>query len=141
MGINNQGREDGLAGRQQSKVSKRQASNKAQRDQQQENERLDPATARMEAQSMRWVDGEKMLKKKLQVLYDRQQEGKDLGVPVLARYLGEDIPVWVTPDKEAEWQKKVDLRYEEMRQEEEEWKKKMANIIASRERNIGVTTA
>ena len=35
---------------------------------QQEKEFRDPATARMEAQSSRWVDGEKMLKKKLLIL-------------------------------------------------------------------------
>lgn len=102
----------------------------------------DMASARMVSQPSRWVDGEKMLKKKLQVLYDRQKEGKDLGVPVLTRYLGEDIPAWITPDimEEAEWKKKVEIRYEEMRLEEEEWKKKMGEFISHRERDIGVTT-
>ncbi|MGK3735423.1 MAG: hypothetical protein ACI90V_002263 [Bacillariaceae sp.] len=103
----------------------------------------DAATARMEAQSSRWVDGEKALKKKLQVLYDRQSNGKDLGVPVLTRYLGEDIPAWITPDimDKDEWKKKVEDKYEEMRKEEEEWKKEMAKIITQRERDIGITTA
>jgi hypothetical protein len=106
-------------------------------------ESSDAATARMEAQSSRWVDGEKALKKKLQVLYDRQSNGKDLGVPVLTRYLGEDIPAWTTPDimDEDEWKKKVEDKYEEMRKEEEEWKKEMAKIITQRERDIGITTA
>ena len=103
----------------------------------------DAATKRMEAQSSRWVDGEKALKKKLQILYDRQQKGLDLGVPVLTRYLGEDIPAWITPDKmdENEWREKVKDKYEEMRVEEEEWKKKMEKIITQRERDIGITTA
>jgi len=103
----------------------------------------DAATARMEAQSSRWVDGEKALKKKLQVLYDRQQKGNDLGVPVLTRYLGEDIPAWITPEimDEIEWKKKVADKYEEMRQEEEKWKEEMSKIIARRERDIGITTS
>ena len=106
-------------------------------------EASDAATVRMEAQPSRWVDGEKALKKKLQVLYDRQSKGKDLGVPVLTRYLGEDIPAWTTPDimDEDEWKKKVVDKYEEMRKEEEEWKKEMAKIITQRERDIGITTS
>lgn len=103
------------------------------------------ASARMEAQSSRWVDGEKALKKKLQVLYDQQMKGKHLGVPVLTRYLGEDFPAYVgTPDSPMdvdEWRKSVAEKYEEMRLEEEEWKKEMAKLIAKRERNIGITTA
>jgi len=110
-----------------------------------ENRRIssDAATIRMEAQSSRWVDGEKALKKKLQVLYDRQQKGNDLGVPVLTRYLGEDIPAWITPEimDEVEWKKKVEDKYEEMRQEEEIWKEEMSKIIARRERDIGITTS
>mmetsp|Transcript_29339 Transcript_29339/g.79431 ORF Transcript_29339/g.79431 Transcript_29339/m.79431 type:complete len:296 (-) Transcript_29339:1194-2081(-) len=105
----------------------------------------DAASARMAAQSSRWVDGEKALKKKLQVLYDHQMNGKYLGVPVLTRYLGEDIPAFVgTPDspmKEDEWKKLVEAKYEEMRLEEEEWKKEMAKLVETRERNIGITTA
>ena len=93
----------------------------------------DAATARMEAQSSRWVDGEKALKKKLMVLYDIQAKGDHLGVPVLTRYLGEDIPAFVgTPDstmKEEEWKKLVDAKYEEMRLEELEWQKKMSLLM------------
>lgn len=103
------------------------------------------ATARMEAQSSRWVDGEKALKKKLKVLYDQQLEGKHRGVPVLTRYLGEDIPAYIgTPDspmKEDEWKKLVEAKYEEMRLEDEDWKKKVAEQIGNRERDIGITTA
>jgi len=104
----------------------------------------DAATARMEAQSSRWVDGEKALKKKLKVLYDQQLKGKYLGVPVLTRYLGEGIPAYVgTPDspmKEDEWKKIVESKYEEMRLEDEDWKKKVAAQIAKRGRDIGITT-
>jgi hypothetical protein len=102
------------------------------------------ATARMEAQSSRWVDGEKKLKQKLQVLYDRQQQGHDLGVPVLTRWLGDDFPAYVTPDMNidvAEWKQQVQEKYAEMRKEEEEWQAQMNKIIQQRERDIGITTA
>lgn len=98
---------------------------------------------RMAAQSSRWVDGEKALKRQLSVLMNKQQnEGVDLGVPVLTRYLGEDFPAWVTKGMdEAEWRKKVDAKYEQMRQEEEEWQRTMKQIINQRERDLGITTA
>jgi hypothetical protein len=100
------------------------------------------ATARMLAQSSKWVDGEKTLKKKLAVLSEEQQQNKNLGVPVLTRYLGEEFPAWVTSDMdEAEWKKKVDEKYADMRKEEEEWIKQMQHLIDERERDIGVTTA
>mmetsp|Transcript_89793 Transcript_89793/g.134578 ORF Transcript_89793/g.134578 Transcript_89793/m.134578 type:complete len:221 (-) Transcript_89793:58-720(-) len=100
------------------------------------------ATARMLAQSSKWVDGEKALKKKLAVLSEQQQENKLLGVPVLTRYLGEDFPAWVTPEMdEADWKKKVEEKYAEMRKEEEEWIKQMQRVIDQRERDVGVTTA
>jgi hypothetical protein len=99
------------------------------------------ATARMEAQSSRWVDGEKALKKQLQVLYDMQQRGENLGVPVLTRFLGDDFPAWVEPGMdEAEWKRRVDAKYAEMRAEEELWKKEMQKLIEQRERDIGITT-
>lgn len=102
---------------------------------------VNAATARMEAQSSRWVDGEKALKKKLQVLYDMQQKGENLGVPVLTRFLGDDFPAWVEPGMDGEeWKKNVDAKYAEMRQEEEDWKKEMQNLIEQRERDIGITT-
>ena len=42
---------------------------------------------------------------------------------------------------EAEWRKKVDAKYAEMRAEEEEWIKQMQKLIDERERDIGITTA
>jgi len=97
-----------------------------------------------EAEPTSWVEREKALKRKLRVLYDQQAKGENLGVPVLTRYLGEDIPAYVgTPDstmKEEEWKLLVEAKYKEMRQEEEEWQKKMALLIEKRERDIGITT-
>ena len=99
------------------------------------------------AHSTRWVDGEKALKKKLQVLFDIQKKGNSLGVPVLTRYLGEDIPAFVgTSDstmKEEEFKQLVEAKYEEMRKEEEEWQKKMALLIEKQKnerRDMGITT-
>jgi hypothetical protein len=100
------------------------------------------ASAAMMAQSSKWVDGEKKLKKKLMELYEKQQNGELLGVPVLTRWLGDDFPAWVTPDMdEAQWRKDVEAKYKEMREEEEQWKRDMQRIISQRERDIGITTA
>lgn len=108
----------------------------------------DGAIAGMEEPSTRWVDDEKKLKKNLQVLYDIQAKRESLGVPVLTRYLGEDIPAFVgTPlstMKEEEWKKLVDAKYEEMRKEEEEWQKKMTLLMEEQSKNrrdMGITTA
>lgn len=92
----------------------------------QENE----ATKRMKQQSSKWVDGEKRLKQKLKVLADRQAQGKDIGVPVLTRYLGEDFPAWPGEgvDKD-EWNKKVADKYTEMRKEENEWIKMVEKFL------------
>lgn len=88
------------------------------------------ATARMLAQSSRWVDGEKALKKKLSELEQLQKKGELLGTPVLTRWLGEDFPAWVTPGMdEQKWRDDVAQKYKEMREEEEEWKRKMQAII------------
>jgi len=87
-------------------------------------------TARMIKQDSKWVDGEKKLKQKLKVLAERQAQGKDLGVPVLTRYLGEDIPAW--PDEtmdETTWRKKVDIKYAMMREEEKQWRKKVSEFM------------
>eukprot|EP00980_Cylindrotheca_fusiformis_P014498 scaffold3875_cov123-Cylindrotheca_fusiformis.AAC.18 len=102
----------------------------------------DAATARMMAQSSKWVDGEKALKRQLKKLLEQQEKGENLGVPVLTRYLGEDFPAWVTPDMDEEqWKQKVAEKYQEMAKEEEAWKIEMQKVIDQRERDIGVTTA
>jgi hypothetical protein len=102
----------------------------------------DAATARMMAQSSKWVDGEKAVKRQLKKLLEQQEKGENLGVPVLTRYLGEDFPAWVTKDMdEEEWKRKVAEKYKEMGEEEEEWRKEMQKIIDQRERDIGITTA
>eukprot|EP00533_Pseudo-nitzschia_delicatissima_P004461 CAMPEP_0116091366 /NCGR_PEP_ID=MMETSP0327-20121206/7468_1 /TAXON_ID=44447 /ORGANISM="Pseudo-nitzschia delicatissima, Strain B596" /LENGTH=236 /DNA_ID=CAMNT_0003582715 /DNA_START=92 /DNA_END=802 /DNA_ORIENTATION=- len=91
-----------------------------------------------------WVEREKNLKKKLRVLFDQQAQGKNLGVPVLTRYLGEHIPAFVgTPDvtmKEEEWKTLVDQKYTEMREQEDAWQAKMALFIEQQDRNPGITT-
>lgn len=88
------------------------------------------ATAAMLQQDSSWVDGEKKLKKKLKELAERQAKGLDLGVPVLTRWLGDDIPAWAGEGVDVEeWQKKVDARYDEMREEEMRWREKMADLM------------
>ena len=89
------------------------------------------ATARMMAQSSKWMDGEKALRKQLQVLMDQQQHNNEnLGVPILTRYLGEDFPAFVTKDmNEQEWKQKVDEQYKQMRKEEEEWQIQMQQLM------------
>jgi hypothetical protein len=89
-------------------------------------ETSEEATRRMMAQESKWVDGEKKLKAKLKKLAELQSQGKDLGAPVLTRYLGEDIPAWAGEGvDEAEWNKKVKAEYDRMREEEEEWRRKV----------------
>jgi Tfp pilus assembly protein PilE len=84
------------------------------------------ATAAMEKQPSSWVDGEKRLKEKLKVLYEKQKNGKELGVPVLTRYLGEDIPAWAGEGvNEVEWRKQVDAKYKEMAKQEKQWRETM----------------
>ncbi|KAL7576973.1 hypothetical protein ACA910_006728 [Epithemia clementina (nom. ined.)] len=83
--------------------------------------------------STKWVDGEKKLKRRLEKLAQRQASGMDIGVPVLTRWLGEDIPAWPTdPDHPMdvdEWKKKVEERYTEMRQEEMEWRMQVTHYL------------
>jgi hypothetical protein len=89
------------------------------------------AAERMLQQDSKWVDGEKKLKAKLKVLAVRQAQGMDLGVPVLTRYLGEDIPAWPGQGVDVEeWKLKVTTKYAEMRKEEEEWKRKVSVFMA-----------
>ena len=88
---------------------------------------------KVDEMSTKWVDGEKKLKKRLEILSQRQASGQDIGVPVLTRWLGDDIPAWPTdPDNhmdEAEWKKIVAERYEEMRKEEMEWRSQMTHFL------------
>ena len=81
------------------------------------------ATEAMKRQPSTWVDAEKKLKIKLKELVTIQQTGKNLGVPILTRWLGDDFPAWVSEgeDKDA-WEKKRKERYDAMAQEEEEWR-------------------
>jgi hypothetical protein len=80
------------------------------------------ATQRMLQQGSKWVDGEKKLKTKLKELAALQAQGKDLGVPVATRWLGDDIPAWAGEGvNRVNWKKQVDARYAEMRSEEEKW--------------------
>jgi len=72
-----------------------------------------------------WVQGEKLLKQELKKLAARQAEGKDLGVPVLSRYLGPDVSAWPAPGTEKEWQATVDAKYAAMRTEEEAWRERV----------------
>ena len=88
------------------------------------------ATDAMLQQSSSWVDGEKKLKKKLKVLAERQAQGKDLGVPALTRYLGEDIPAWAGEGVNVEeWKQKVEAKYAEMAEEEKQWREKVAQFM------------
>jgi len=84
------------------------------------------ATARMLQHESKWVDGEKKLKQRLKLLAERQAQGKDIGVPVLTRWLGDDFPAWVGEKPgmdETVWKKNVQEKYAQMRKEEEEWQK------------------
>lgn len=71
----------------------------------------------------KWVDGEKKLKAELKKLVELQKEGKEIGVPVLTRWLGDDIPAWAGTGVDVnEWNEKVSAAYTKMREEEEQWK-------------------
>jgi hypothetical protein len=82
------------------------------------------ANEAMKRQPSSWVDGEKNLKAKLKELMKRQQEGKDLGVPILTRWLGEDVPAWMSEEGKAreEWEQIRKDRYAAMAQEELQWR-------------------
>lgn len=91
--------------------------------------RIDASQA-MKEQPSSWVDGEKKLKAKLKVLAERQKEGKDLGVPVLTRFLGDDFPAWVERGQdEKAWKQKRDAKYEAMRKEDLIWREKAIKAL------------
>ena len=82
-----------------------------------------------------WVEGEQRLKRELQKLVALQEQGKELGVPVLTRWLGEDIPAWAGEGVDRnEWDAKVQARYAEMRQDEERWRERVAAAIQAEQR-------
>jgi hypothetical protein len=77
------------------------------------------------------------LKLKLKILAERQQQGKDIGVPVLTRWLGDDIPVWAGEGVNVEeWKQKVDDKYKQMRRDEVEWQKQIIKLL-DREKSTG----
>jgi hypothetical protein len=70
------------------------------------------------------------LKQRLKALAERQQQGKDIGIPVLTRWLGDDIAAWAGEGVNVEeWQQKVDEKYKRMRQDEHEWQNRMAALL------------
>ena len=88
------------------------------------------ATDAMKRQPSKWVEGEKKLKLKLKGLVELQKEGKELGVPVLTRWLGDDFPAWVSEgmDKDA-WESKRKERYAAMAGEEVLWRTKTRQFL------------
>jgi hypothetical protein len=90
------------------------------------------ANERMRNQGSHWVDSEKKLKHALKALVERQAEGKDLGVPVLTRWLGDDVPVFAGEGVNVEeWNKIVKQKYAEMRIEEEHWREMIAATLVT----------
>jgi hypothetical protein len=95
----------------------------------------DAANARMKNQGSQWVDSEKKLKNALKVLVARQAEGKDLGVPVLTRWLGDDVPAFAGEGVNVEeWNQRVEQKYAEMRVEEEQWREMITASLATNAR-------
>jgi hypothetical protein len=92
---------------------------------------VNDATKKMHEHESRWVDGEKALKEQLKKLAVLQSQGKELGVPALTRYLGETFPAWAGEGVDrALWEARRDAKYAEMRAAEDEWNRKIADIIA-----------
>lgn len=58
-------------------------------------------------------------------------------MPVLTRWLGDDIPAWAGEGVDVEeWKRKVDQKYAEMREEENEWQKHITALL-EREAHLG----
>lgn len=92
---------------------------------------VNDATMKMHEHESRWVDGEKALKEQLKKLAVLQSQGKELGVPALTRYLGEDFPAWAGEGVDrSKWEARRDAKYAEMRAAEDAWNRKIADIIA-----------
>mmetsp|Transcript_22800 Transcript_22800/g.25979 ORF Transcript_22800/g.25979 Transcript_22800/m.25979 type:complete len:254 (+) Transcript_22800:49-810(+) len=90
------------------------------------NNNKESASRAMMMQPSDWVEGEKKLKKALTALIELQKEGKHLGVPILTRWLGDDFPVWPKEGQSnEEWEEKRKAKYEEMRLQEEAWRKEI----------------
>jgi len=93
--------------------------------------------------NMHWVDGEQKLKRELEILAQRQRDGIDVGVPVLTRWLGDDIPAWPTRHAdhrrmtEAEWTKRVEEAYAQMRRDEAAWRAEMTRYLESEVAAVG----
>jgi hypothetical protein len=101
---------------------------------------IQDASEAMKRQPSSWVDGEKKLKQKLKELVKRQAQGKDLGVPILTRWLGEDMPVWLEQGQdEAAWNKKRQERYDEMKREEEAWRKEVRKYLQEQDDKLMAT--
>lgn len=78
-----------------------------------------------------WVEGERKLKRALRELAARQARGLDIGVPVLTRWVGDDVPAWPHGEMAdtATWKAAVEARYAAMRRDEEAWRTRMTEYL------------
>eukprot|EP00977_Amphora_coffeiformis_P015707 scaffold4676_cov164-Amphora_coffeaeformis.AAC.4 len=78
-----------------------------------------------------WVEGEQKLKRALKQLAARQAQGLDIGVPVLTRWVGDDVPAWPSAEimPQEVWAQKVEERYAAMREEETTWRARMSEYL------------
>ena len=113
-----------------------------------DNTGLRPPPTKSKITGVSWVEGEQLLKQELQKLAVHQAAGRYLGVPVLTRWVGADIPAWpsvVDNDKDdttkkmspEEWQTQVEARYAAMRQEEIEWQQTMTQYLQQQYQHRG----
>ena len=96
------------------------------------NNPADEVSTRSAVTGATWVQGEQKLKQALTVLAARQAQGLDIGVPVLTRWVGDDIPAWPSAATmpEPEWKAAVAARYAAMREEEVEWRARMGDYLS-----------
>lgn len=92
-----------------------------------------PVAAKSSVTGVSWVEGEQRLKAALTKLAERQAVGLDIGVPVLTRYLGPDVPAWPGDGDMTEeaWKAAVQAKYAAMRDEETAWRTQMGDYLAS----------